>query len=112
MASMARGSARTRRDESLIFLMGARLAVMRVSPWAVRTFLDLAARSEMGRLALACSSVRRMTSSLRPRSNVERPVPPPRATTRKPGERVFDLEGLFFMLTFGMTAGFILQRRI
>jgi hypothetical protein len=43
-----------------------------------------------------------MTSSLRPRRSVERPVPPPRATTRKPRERVFDLEARFFILAFVM----------
>ena len=32
----------------------------------------------------------------------KKPVPPPRATTRKPRERVFDLEGRFFMLTIGI----------
>ncbi len=63
--------------------------------------VTMAARSAMGRWAVARSSVRRMTSSLRPRRSVERPVPPPRATTRKPGERVFDLDGRFFMVTFG-----------
>ncbi len=64
--------------------------------------VTMAARSAMGRSVLACSSVRRMTSSLRPRSSVESPVPPPRATTRKPWESVFDLEGRFFMLRFRM----------
>src|SRR5882724_2627522 len=63
--------------------------------------VTIAARSAMGRSAVARSSVRRMTCSLRPRSSVERPVPPPRATTRKPGERAFDLEALFFMMIFG-----------
>src|SRR5258706_4423692 len=64
--------------------------------------VTMAARSAMGRSALACSSVRRITCSFRPRRSVERPVPPPRATTRKPRERVFDFEAGFFMLAFGM----------
>src|SRR5439155_25400948 len=37
-----------------------------------------------------------------PRSSVESPVPPPRATTRKPGERAFDLEARFFIRIFGI----------
>src|SRR6266481_3622574 len=64
--------------------------------------VTMAARSAMGRWVLACSSVRRMTWSLRPRSSVDSPVPPPRATTRKPRDRAFDLEARFFMLAFGM----------
>src|SRR5258707_14811870 len=64
--------------------------------------VTMAARSAIGRSALACSSVRRITCSFRPRRSVERPVPPPRATTRKPREGGFDLEGRFFMRVFGM----------
>src|SRR5258707_3129249 len=64
--------------------------------------VTMAARSAMGRSVLARSSVRRMTSSLRPRRSVERPVPPPRATTRKPRDRVFGLELRFVMRAFGM----------
>src|SRR5713101_6004177 len=64
--------------------------------------VTMAARSAMGRSVLARSSVRRMTSSLRPRRSVERPVPPPRATTRKPRDRVFGLELRFVMRVFGM----------
>src|SRR5437016_12092314 len=64
--------------------------------------VTMAARSAMGRSALARSSMRRMTSSLRPRRSVERPVPPPRATTRKPRERVFGLVGRLVMRVFGM----------
>jgi hypothetical protein len=49
-----------------------------------------------------------MTSSLRPRRSVERPVPPPRATTRKPRVRVFDLVARFFIviLEIGEAASF------
>src|SRR5260370_27072922 len=64
--------------------------------------VTMAARSAVGRSVLARSSVRRMTSSLRPRRSVERPVPPPRATTRKPRDRVFGLELRFVMRVFGM----------
>ena len=62
--------------------------------------VTMAARSEMGRSAVACSSVRRMTCSLRPRRSVERPVPPPRATTRKLRENLFGLDGDFFTVGF------------
>src|SRR6266849_923461 len=62
--------------------------------------VTMAARSAMGRSMLACSPVWRMTSSLRPRRSVERPVPPPRATTRKPRERVFGLDVRFFTTAF------------
>src|SRR5437660_12729744 len=61
-----------------------------------------AARSAMGRSAVARPSVRRITCSFRPRRSVERPVPPPRATTRRPGERVCDLEARFFIKIFGI----------
>src|SRR5438552_12131477 len=64
--------------------------------------VTMAARSAMGRSAVARPSVRRITCSLRPRRSVERPVPPPRATTRRPGERVCDLEARFFMMIFGI----------
>src|SRR6266481_2416081 len=64
--------------------------------------VTMAARSAMGRSVLARSSVRRMTSSLRPRRSVERPVSPPRATTRKPRDRVFGLELRLVMRVFGM----------
>src|SRR6266850_2421730 len=206
MASITSGRGRTRRGESLILFIGARLAVMRVSPWTVRPFssvptrwtfesvegkmrprmartllltrmasvkspvtcvsaarkrlpklwptrprpawkrywkrrarrassfesatmqlrmspggrmrfsrrkrpelppssvtVTMAARSAMGRSVLACSSVRRMTSSLRPRRSVERPVPPPRATTRKPWDRIFGFEARFFRSAFGIS---------
>src|SRR5713101_8622718 len=49
-----------------------------------------AVRSTMGRSELGRSSRRRRTCSLRPRRSVERPVPPPSATTRKPGIKRFD----------------------
>src|SRR5947207_1566172 len=64
--------------------------------------VTMAARSAMGRSAVARPSVRRITCSLRPRSSVESPVPPPRATTRRPGERVFDLEARFFIKIFAI----------
>src|SRR2546429_7573798 len=62
-------------------------------------------RSAMGRSAVARPSMRRITCSLRPRSSVESPVPPPRATTRRPGERVCDLEARFFIKIFGIGEG-------
>src|SRR6266700_1499320 len=46
--------------------------------------------------------MRRVTCSLRPRRSVERPVPPPRATTRKPRERELEFEARFFI--FGSEA--------
>src|SRR5881296_2728228 len=46
--------------------------------------------------------MRRVTCSLRPRRSVERPVPPPRATTRKPRERELEFEARFFI--FGCEA--------
>src|SRR6266478_9228149 len=67
--------------------------------------VTMAARSAMGRSAVARSSVRRITCSFRPRSSVERPVPPPRATTWKPRVRVSDLAARFFMMMFGIGEG-------
>src|SRR5437016_2412161 len=64
--------------------------------------VTMAARSAMGRSAVARPSERRITCSLSPRSSVESPVPPPRATTRKPGERAFDLEARFVIRIFGI----------
>src|SRR5881396_1747794 len=64
--------------------------------------VTIAARSAMGRSAVARPSVRRITCSLSPRSSVESPVPPPRATTRKPGERAFDLEARWLLRIFGI----------
>src|SRR6266496_1237211 len=46
--------------------------------------------------------MRRVTCSLRPRRRVESPVPPPRATTRKPRERELEFEARFFI--FGSEA--------
>src|SRR6266571_3240148 len=46
--------------------------------------------------------MRRVTCSLSPRRSVERPVPPPRATTRKPRERELEFEARFFI--FGSEA--------
>src|SRR5271166_4480836 len=60
--------------------------------------VTIAARSTMGRTTEACSSERRTTCSFSPRRRVERPVPPPRATTRKPGEIFFDLDEVFFTI--------------
>ena len=54
------------------------------------------------RLAMGCSvlisSRRRETRFLRPRSRVERPVPPPRATTLKPLEERLDLGADLFTI--------------
>jgi len=58
--------------------------------------VTIAARSVMGRSGVGCSSRRRTTCSLSPRRIVERPVPPPRATMRKPWARVFEVVERFF----------------
>src|SRR5579859_959334 len=55
-----------------------------------------AVSSLMGRWEFGCSSLRRTTYSLRPRSKVDSPVPPPRATTRKPRDSVFVFFAFFF----------------
>src|SRR5258708_10398082 len=47
--------------------------------------VTIAARSTMGRRAVGYGSWRGTTCCFKPRSNAERPVPPPRATTRMPG---------------------------
>src|SRR5690348_4414695 len=74
--------------------------------------VTIAARSEIGRSAVASSSGRRTTCSFRPRSKVESPVPPPSATTRKPVRRAFAEDARFFILAETETASLILQERI
>src|SRR5215469_17105204 len=74
--------------------------------------VTMAARSEIGRSAVASSSARRTTCSFRPRNKVESPVPPPRATMRKPGGRAFLGEPCFFILPLTTNGMFILQKRV
>src|SRR5438045_2108388 len=59
--------------------------------------VTIAVRSAMGCRRRAESSRRRVTYSLSPRSSVERPVPPPRATILKPRDVFFEL-GLRFIM--------------
>src|SRR5215472_7406412 len=59
--------------------------------------VTMAARSEMGRSAVASSSGRRTTCSFKPRNKVESPVPPPKATMRKPVGSAFLVERCFFI---------------
>src|SRR5712692_8295156 len=47
MASTALGRGRTERGESVSFLIGTRLAVMRVSPWTLRPFCRVAIRDTL-----------------------------------------------------------------
>src|SRR5690349_23854879 len=73
--------------------------------------VTIAARSETGRSAVASSSGRRTTCSFRPRNSVESPVPPPSATMRKPGRKVFVEDARFFILAEKQNAVSILQER-
>src|SRR5438105_15674417 len=71
-----------------------------------------AARSEIGRSAVASSSRRRTTRSFNPRNKVESLVPPPKATMRKPGGKALVGEACFFILGRDTNALFILQELI
>src|SRR5580700_10964977 len=58
--------------------------------------VTMAVSPAIGWSSSAISSRRRTTRSFNPRRSVDRPVPPPRATTCSPREDCFDLEALFF----------------
>src|SRR5271154_5353825 len=58
--------------------------------------VTMATKSVIGRSAVACRSERRTTWFFNPRSNAERPVPPPKATTRNPCAGVRFLSFIFF----------------
>src|SRR5258707_359009 len=58
--------------------------------------VTMAVRSLTGLWGFAASSRRRVTYFLSPRRRVDRPVPPPSATTLRPRKLRFELEVFFF----------------